>query len=391
MSAAFDLVDISLLTQKMELYGFDNHSLKWMNSYLSGRRQCVCIDGVLSKFQNVDTGVPQGSILGPLFYIIFTNELPEVIHNHNENENSHNEHSYSLDCIKCGGLCCFADDSTCSISDKDPKVICEKLETKYELISDYMSSNKLKLNSDKTHLMVMMTDQLRRRHQIDIKLNTKQEYIEPTENEKMLGGIISQNLKWTDHIQNDKKSLIKNLTTRLNGLKKISNLIDFRTRKMIVNGIFMSKLIYLIPLWGGCEKFLIKSLQVIQNKAARTVTKLDRYTRTETLLNQCNWLSVNQLVAFHSLTLVYKTLKHKSPKYLYKQLTGDSQCKYNTRFARNNSIGPRHPATNQISNRSFVFRASSQWNNLPIDIQEAETLSKFKQSLKKWIKSNIPI
>ena len=127
---------------------------------------------------------------------------------------------------------------------------------------------------------------------------------------------------------------------------------------MIADGIFMSKLIYLMPLWGGCEKYLLKSLQIIQNKAARTVTKLDRYTTTKTLLNQCNWLSVNQLVLFHSLTLVYKTLEHRSPKYLYKKLSDNSHFQYRTRFAQQNSIGPRYDANHQLSKRSFQFRAS---------------------------------
>ena len=82
MSAAFDIVDHSLLLKKMELYGFDEESLNWVQSYLSGRSQCVCINGSLSKLLPVPIGVPQGSILGPTFYTIFTNELPEIVHDH---------------------------------------------------------------------------------------------------------------------------------------------------------------------------------------------------------------------------------------------------------------------------------------------------------------------
>ena len=82
-----------------------------------------------------------------------------------------------------------------------------------------MDLNRLKLNSEKTHIMVMMTDQMKRkRPDFGVNLDTMTETIEPSENEKMLGGIISSNLKWTDHIQNNKESLIKSLTTRLNGL-----------------------------------------------------------------------------------------------------------------------------------------------------------------------------
>ena len=115
----------------------------------------------------------------------------------------------------------------------------------------------------------------------------------------MLGGIIHQNLKWTEHIQDNEESLMKCLTKRLYGLYQICKVANFKTRKMVAEGIFMSKLIYLMPLWGGCELYLIRSLQVIQNKAARAVTKSGWYTSTKDLLQQCGWLSVNQLIAYH--------------------------------------------------------------------------------------------
>ena len=86
MSAAFDVVDHELLQQKLALYGFEEDILNWTASYLSGRTQCVSIEGSLSQLLAVDAGVPQGSILGPLFYTLFTNELPEVIHDQLEQQ-----------------------------------------------------------------------------------------------------------------------------------------------------------------------------------------------------------------------------------------------------------------------------------------------------------------
>ena len=86
---------------------------------------------------------------------------------------------------------------------------------------------------------------------------------------------------------------------------------------MLADGLFMSKLVYLIPLWGGCEKYLIKALQMIQNKAARTVCKLGIFTPIKILPRHCGWISVNQLVFYHTVILLFKTLANQTPKYLY--------------------------------------------------------------------------
>ena len=96
----------------------------------------------------------------------------------------------------------------------------------------------------------------------------------------------------------------------------MSQVADFKTRKLLANGLFMSKLVYLMPLWWGCDKFVIKALQIVQNKAARSVTKLGIFTPIRTLLKQCAWLSVNQSIFFHTVVLLYKTLQNQSPVYL---------------------------------------------------------------------------
>ena len=236
-----------------------------------------------------------------------------------------------MKCPECGNLCCYADDSTFSYSSTSIATISAKVTEQYSVISEFMSNNMLKLNGDKTHLMLLATENAWRSKLDDnsITLNTGQEIIHTSKTEQLLGGLIQQNLKWSEHILLHKDSLIRKLGTRLNALKQIGRFADFKTRKMFANGLFMSKLIYLIPLWGGCEKLLIRALQIVQNKAARVVTRLGIFTPVKTLLRQCGWLSVHQLVYFHTVVLLFKTLERKSPEYLF-SMTG-SEYNYNTR------------------------------------------------------------
>ena len=152
---------------------------------------------------------------------------------------------------------------------------------------------------------------------------------------------------------------------------------SFRTRKMIANGVFMSKLIYLMPVWMGCEEYLVNALQVCQNKAARTVTRLDRFTSTKVLLLQCGWLSVRQLMLYHSLVLLYKTIKHKKPEFLHQKVTS----------------GSHKPRTRQATARrkSWCWSSVYWYNQLPLNLQSEAKLQIFKSRLKHWILVNLDL
>ena len=262
MSAAFDVVDHGILLNKLQLYGFDDEAIRWMRDYLTGRTQAVYIDGSLSSFLTVEVGVPQGSILGPLCYVMFTNDLPETVLE--SSSHVHWDH-LTTHCEQCGGLCCFADDSTYSVSSQDQDTLQQKLNERYNVLANYMGNNRLKLNDDKTHLLIMATKQKQRMMNLCVNIITPTEVIKPIKSEKLLGIFIQDDLKLSDYIQNNEKSLIKQLTSRLNDLRMISRVACFKTRLMIANGIFCSKLIFQIRLWGGTEDFLLTSLQVVQN------------------------------------------------------------------------------------------------------------------------------
>ena len=388
MSAAFDVVDHGILLKKLKIYGFDERALQWMRNYLSGRTQAVYIDGSLSSFLPVDVGVPQGSILGPLCYVLFTNDLPETI----LDTSSHVHWSQlTTHCPECGGLCCFADDSTYSVASQDQDILEQKLNEKYTVMANYLGDNRLKLNDDKTHLLIMTTQQKRRLLDINIQINTPTEEIKPIKSERLLGIIIQEDLKWSEYILHHEKSLIKQLTSRLSALRLISGIASFKIRLMIANGIFCSKLIFQISLWGGAEEYLLNSLQIVQNKAARFVTRRGKYTPVAELLKQCGWLSVRQLVFYHSVSLIHKTITSKSPKYIFSKLS--SEFPYNTRLAESESVrmGPDFQAKLDLTERSFMNRATVNFNQLPAELRKILKIETFKLKLKIWVIENYKI
>ena len=260
----------------------------------------------MSRLLPIDAGVPQGSILGPLLYTLFTNELPEVIHDNAQPVEAWPP--YHLTDEVTGSICCYADDTTFTSTDTDHVALSTKLSAKYNIIAEFMIDNRLKLNDDKTNLLVMSTGQARIKSQSSnlVEIRTPSETIKPSAKEKLLGCWVQDDLKWSNHLRDNEENLIRSLTTRFSALKKISRLTSFKNRKMLANGIFMSKLSYLIALWGGCGTGLVRSLQIIQNKVGRVVTRLDWSTPARDILLQCGWLSVNQLVFYHSVLLIYK-------------------------------------------------------------------------------------
>jgi hypothetical protein len=400
MSAAFDVVDTELLLEKLKLYGFDRNSVQWIWSYLTYRSQTVYIEGSLSGHLALEAGVPQGSILGPILYTIFTNELPQVVHEDScPVRDVEGSAIFSIQCQECGGVCCYADDSTYTAAGSDPVELSEKLSHKYTVMADFLTLNKLKVNDDKTHLLVMSTRQKRaHRDTSTLTINTPTATINPSEVERLLGAQVHQDMRWKEHLVDNEHALVKSLNQRIGAMKKVSKVASFKTRKMLANGIFISKLIYLMPVWMGCEDYLVNALQVCQNKAARLVTKLDRFTSTKVLMQQCGWLSVKQLMIYHSLVLLHKVFRNQKPVYLYQKITAGPPLP-NTRQAAATTVAltaldvhsqPLVPGSDlSLARKSWCWSSVSWYSQLPPNLLSERKDRAFKTRLKDWVSKNV--
>ena len=215
--------------------------------------------------------------------------------------------------------------------------------------------------------------------------------VKPTSCEKLLGCIISEDLRWRRHILESNQSIIIQLNSRINGLSRLSTRADFKTRLMVANGIIMSKICYLIPLWGGCGQNLIHALQVQQNKAARIVTRAANFTSTRRLLKECGWLSIKQLVLYHTILLVHKIILNKKPLYLSNRLDTT-----HGRYTRQESSGcirmdDTFRSNSSLTSDSFRHRGAKEYNALPYEIRKCSVMATFKIKLKEWIRSNVEI
>ena len=179
--------------------------------------------------------------------------------------------------------------------------------------------------------------------------------------------------------------MTKQLTSRLNGLLKASSSAPFSTRLIVANGIFMSKLCYLVQLWGGCERYLVKSIQILQNKAARVVTGKSWYTPVRTLLQDCNWLSVNQLIFYQTVLQTHKIVQGEGPVYFKQRFI--TQHPRDTRQAAGGNIWRGQDWTKN----SFSARGALAYNSIPANIKNNTSLATFKSRLRKWVLSNISI
>ena len=226
----------------------------------------------------------------------------------------------------CGEMVGYVDDGAYSYAHKDPRVLSQVLNRKYSLLEEWISANKLVINPDKTHLMVMGTRRVSvMRKQVSIQAG--QFTIKPTESEKLLGGHLHQSLKWNHHIRDSEHSIMKQITGRTNGLKKIASNSTFKTRLMVANGVIMSKLIYLITVWGGAQQYLLKGLQVQQLTAARTVCGFasTRWSKKK-LLDKLNWMSIRQLIFFHTSLQALKSIRSGKPASIYESISIDKEC-----------------------------------------------------------------
>ena len=194
--------------------------------------------------------------------------------------------------------------------------------------------------------------------------------------ETLLGCQIEPHLKWHKHVDN----LLSRLQQRLSALENLSSMVPLGIKRKIVEGIFNSVLIYCLPVFGGCTKGEIDSLQKMQNKAARLVVNKGWRTPRKEVFAEVGWMTVKQLIVYHTALCTFRIRESKEPEYLHAFMSQTNRL--------NRIIIPH---TNlSLMRSSYCYRGALEWNNLPDALRSCRSMRKFKSLLKGWIYENIP-
>uniref|UniRef100_A0A669EZ97 Reverse transcriptase domain-containing protein n=1 Tax=Oreochromis niloticus TaxID=8128 RepID=A0A669EZ97_ORENI len=354
---------VSELLERLEhAVGITGTVLQWFVSYLSNRLQFVQVNGESSSHTKVSYGVPQGSVLGPILFTLYMLPLGSIIRRHSINFH------------------CYADDTQLYLSMKPSNTHqLVKLQECLKDIKTWMAANFLLLNSDKTEVIVLGPENLR--NMVSNQILTLDGITLSSRNAvRNLGVIFDQDMSFNAHI----KQICKTAFFHLRNISKIRNILSRSDAEKLVHAFITSRLDYCNSLLSGCPKNSLKSLQLIQNAAARVLTGTRKREHISPVLASLHWLPVKSRIEFKILLLTYKVLNNQAPSYL-----NDLVVPYHPiRALRSRSAGllavPR-VFKSRMGGRAFSFQAPLLWNQLPVWIRETDTISTFKIRLQTFL------
>ena len=354
---AFDLVDHSILLEKLSLYRLNPITLKWFKSYLSSRQQAISCDTGLTEFSHVISGVPQGSILGPTLFLLFINDLP-IFLNH---------------CFADF----FADDATFHTHNKNIDTVENHIVDDFGKTKQWSKRNNLPINYSKTTCMAAGT---KKRLALSRKLEIKVDgiCIENVSKQKLMGIYIDENLNWSAHID----YLCSNISSKISLLRQLSQYVPQHVQKLFYQSYIMPLIDYGSVVWGSTSTYNLDRILKLQKRAARIILKADFLTRSEGMFAELGWQPIEKRIMYNKAVLIYKALNNLTPEYLSKLLTPVSQTHgLNLRSSKKGNLHVPRSGT-ALYSEAFSCSAPKLWNNLPQSVKDCDTLNSFKRSLK---------
>ena len=331
--------------------------LKWFQNYLTNRKQIVKYNDITSEAMTITTGVPQGSILGPLLFLLYINDMQN--------------------CSKLVSTILFADDTNIFHSHSCLKDLNLIMQDEINKIADWITSNKLSLNTAKTKFILFRSSNKKLKHNITISIN--EQPIKQVKNTTFLGVIIDEYLTWNDHIDLLTKKIIKSTGI----ISKIRHFTNLNTLKLVYYALVYPYLIYGNLIWGNTYKKRLQKLMNIQKKIIRLMTFKSYTEHSEPLFNKLNILNIKKINDFLTSLFMFRFhYLNNLPKYFTDYyVTNNKVHDHNTRNA--SKLHKSYSRTNYVKH-SLCNNGVDIWNKLTPDLKNTKSYDIFKKKSKNY-------
>ncbi|MCU7801469.1 MAG: hypothetical protein KZQ70_15395, partial [gamma proteobacterium symbiont of Lucinoma myriamae] len=360
---AFDLVDHALLLKKMKLYKLSNDAMLWFSSYLSNRKQKVSVNNVISEDDFIIDGVPQGSILGPLLFLMFINDLPLYTDSVNTD--------------------LYADDTTLYISGETLATVERKLQKALDSLANWCKCNGMLINTTKTKVMLITTHQKRASLTRELlSLNLNDDKLNTIANDKILGVVVDNNLTWSIHIDKTCKKIKANLWL----LTKIKDYLSTKHRTLFYKAYIQPHIDYCNIIWGGTSQMNLNRIFRLQKRACKII--LD-YNVEDVLqsMQELKILTVFDRLYLRKAKFMYKVSRSETPQYvneLFHQRILNNEAPILRSASAHTYIPPR--PNKEIFKQSVTYSGPIIWNSLPDNLKSLNSIDTFHSNFIKWMK-----
>ena len=354
---AFDTVNHNILLKKLEWYGIRGIPHDWFRSYLGNHSQYVSVNNVSSNIENIHYGVPQGSNLGPLLFLIFINDFP----------NCSNFFKFTL----------FANDSTltCHFDNFHPPSMVTKLEEELSKVNNWLLLNRIKINAQKSHFLIFSY-----RKELTLgQLKFGESFLTQFRSTKFLGKIIDDHLTFKIHVDH----ILSKVNKSVGVLFKLNRFLPMNILLPLYNTLILPYFNYGITAWYNAPHYALNRLVTCQKKAVRAICSLEYNAHT---INHFRENKILKLDDIYKVNLCAALFSHLAEPHTYPMasrfIRNSHVHNYNTRNRDDFNI-PRYYRT--TSQSCFLYQASVKWNDVPVNIKNSHTAGSFRRKYKNFI------